>query len=80
MDGNKTLYFDVISALKKRKEELGLTYKELAEKAGIPLGTLYKYMQYWTPFPADRLFIVLHAVGLDLAIVCSVTQEKAGRR
>ena len=59
--------------LKRRKEELGTPWRVIAEKAGISLSTLAKYIYGDNAMRTELLIYVLEAVGLELII-----REKRG--
>ena len=55
--------------LKRRKEELGIPWRVIAEKAGISLSTLAKYIYGDNAMRTELLIYVLEAVGMELVIM-----------
>ena len=52
----------MLDDLKKRKQRLGLTNEELAEKSGVPLGTVQKIMSGITKAPRGETLRALEKV------------------
>ena len=52
----------MLDDLKKRKQRLGLTNEELAEKSGVPLGTVQKIMSGVTKAPRGETLRALEKV------------------
>jgi predicted transcriptional regulator len=59
--------------LKKRKAEMEIPWRVIAERAGISLSTLAKYIYGDNAMRTELLIYVLEAVGLELII-----REKRG--
>ena len=55
-----------IEILKKRKKELGLTNKQLADISGVSLGTINKIFSGATRYPQlDTMDALISALGVD---------------
>lgn len=55
--------------LKKRKEELEVPWRVIAERAGISQSTLAKYIYGDNAMRTELLTYVLEAVGMELVIM-----------
>lgn len=57
---------EVISEIKRKREELGLSYKELEKKTGISASTLYRYETMETQIPIDKFQTICKVLNLDI--------------
>lgn len=57
---------EVVEKIKRKREELNLSYKELEKKTGISASTLYRYEAMETQIPIDKFQIICKVLDLDV--------------
>ncbi len=55
---------EIIRKIKDKREEIGLSYKELEKKTGISASTLYRYETMETNIPLDKFQIICNVLNL----------------
>lgn len=55
---------EVVEKIKRKREELNLSYKELEKKTGISASTLYRYEIMETQIPIDKFQVICKELGL----------------
>lgn len=57
--------YDMIDRINSVLEDRGMSIRNLADKTGIPVSTLARYLRRGNGIPLDNMFKIAHALGVD---------------